>query len=122
VDECKPLGGGGSGGGGGGVGTARVEAQEALDVFESAPASVSCEKGVRNAAIALYFASGRADRAFALFEEMRTHGDGGGEEGPNTITYNTLIAACAASGKYQRARDLYGAMVGRCKLPLPNSY
>ena len=95
--------------GGGGVGTARVEAQEALEVFESAPASVSREMGVRNAAIALYFASGRADRAFALFEEMRTRGDA--QEGPNTITYNTLIAACAASGKYQRARDLYGAMV-----------
>lgn len=143
-----------------------MEAREALDVFESAPSSAAGTTAVRNAAIALYAAVGRTDRAFALYEDMRTaaaagdastsafnsahagassgrtiprngnHGgpslDGGrqlsatqpisssGESAPviynthlapDTITYNTLIAACVAANRPQRAQDLYRDMV-----------
>ena len=47
------------------------EALEALAAFETAPAAVSGTVAVRNAAIALYAAAGRTDRAFALYESMR---------------------------------------------------
>ena len=126
---------------------ASPEALEALEAFETAPASVSGTVAVRNAAIALYAAAGRADRAFALYESMRasprgagdaepngrraSRGDGarlGGEDenrpgtraralpedaasSPDTITYNTLISACASSDAPARAEELHRDMV-----------
>ena len=106
-----------------------TEAREALEVFEAAPASASGTTAVRNAAMALYASVGRTDRAFALYEEMRavdvrssappsgsTSDDPfpsfGDHHAPDTITYNTLIAACVASGRFQRARELHRDMVG----------
>jgi len=124
---------------------ASPEALEALEAFETAPASVSGTVAVRNAAIALYAAAGRADRAFALYESMRasprgagdaepgrraSRGDGGdGDDdenrsgararalpedaasSPDTITYNTLISACASSDAPARAEELHRDMV-----------
>jgi pentatricopeptide repeat protein len=166
-------GGEGEGGGGGGLSSLKqsMEAREALDVFESAPGSASGTTAVRNAAIALYAAVGSTDRAFALYEEMRTDAAAAtsteaaatstaaaatstlavttstvvdatspvvadtstatsastitssaasssraaagqrSHQAPDTITYNTLIAACVASNQLHRARQLHRDMV-----------
>ena len=113
-----------------------AEALEALVAFETAPASVSGTVAVRNAAIALYAAAGRADRAFALYESMRksprwdseaqamTTEASETEDGesprpfpndaasaPDTITYNTLISACSSSDAPERAEELHRDMV-----------
>ena len=110
---------------------ASVEALEALEAFETAPASVSGTVAVRNAAIALYAAVGRADSAFALYESMRKSPRGDCEAGasgtvdgecplpfpddaasaPDTITYNTLISACSSSDAPERAEELHRDMV-----------
>ena len=91
------------------------EEEEALEVFESAPPEASATTAVRNAAIALYAARGRADRAFALYEEMRAEGANAESflesNAPDTITYNTLIAACVASNKSARASALLKDMI-----------
>ena len=151
-----------------GVSAASPEALEALAAFETAPAAVSGTVAVRNAAIALYAAAGRTDRAFALYESMRSNPRGspceaapGGNErrgdaesgdspdsngrrrtkneeesssvpgeraafrrealpatnaasqssSPDTITYNTLISACASSDTPARAEALHRDMV-----------
>jgi pentatricopeptide repeat protein len=141
---------------------ASPEALEALAAFETAPAAVSGTVAVRNAAIALYAAAGRTDRAFALYESMRRSPRGSGEaapggnerrgdaessrdspdsvptrlknesssvpgerafrrdalpddarqsSSPDTITYNTLISACASSDTPARAEALHRDMV-----------
>ena len=96
---------------------APAEELTALEVFESAPPEASNTTAVRNAAIALYAARGRADRAFALYEEMRTEGAAAANanflesNAPDTITYNTLIAACVASNKSTRASHLLTDMI-----------
>ena len=131
---------------------ASPEALEALAAFETAPAAVSGTVAVRNAAIALYAAAGRTDRAFALYESMRRSPRGAGEaapagnerrgdaesgdaesgdaessrsgerafqnalpddaaSSPDTITYNTLISACASSDAPARAEALHRDMV-----------
>jgi len=91
------------------------EEEEALEVFESAPPEASATTAVRNAAIALYAARDRADRAFALYEEMRAEGANAESflesNAPDTITYNTLIAACVASNKSARASALLKDMI-----------
>ena len=52
-----------------------AEAWEALELFERAPPSASETTAVRNAAIALYAAVGRTDRAFSLYETMKAVAD-----------------------------------------------
>ena len=132
------------GGGGGGVSAAAddegeylafsAEAWEALELFESAPPAASETTAVRNAAIALYAAVGRTDRAFSLYETMRAAAAGddaadasprrgrapgssasssssAAARAPDTITYNTLIAACASSPRPARAAELHEDML-----------
>ena len=102
---------------------ASPEALEALAAFEKAPASASGSVAVQNAAIALYASAGRPDRAFALYESMREGSASRAstdapstlatdtERVPDTITYNTLIAACASSDFPSRAMELHRDML-----------
>ena len=62
------------------------EEEEALEVFESAPPEASATTAVRNAAISLDAARGRADRAFALYEEMRAEGANAESSSPTPRT------------------------------------
>ena len=76
---------------------------------------------MRNAAIALYAAVGRTDRAFSLYETMKAVADAAADaddepgarlaRAPDTITYNTLIAACASSPRPARAAELHEDML-----------
>ena len=98
-----------------------AEAWEALELFERAPPSASETTAVRNAAIALYAAVGRTDRAFSLYETMKAVADAAADaddepgarlaRAPDTITYNTLIAACASSPRPARAAELHEDML-----------
>ena len=96
-----------------------AEAWEALELFERAPPSASETTAVRNAAIALYAAVGRTDRAFSLYETMKAVADADADDepgarlarAPDTITYNTLIAACASSPRPARAAELHEDML-----------
>ena len=121
---------------------ATPEAAECLRAFEQADPDVSGSVAVKNAAIALYASVGYTEKAFATYESMRdvtkwtknSEGDAmrniDGEEvtsepfeplgstTPDTITYNTLIAACASSDRPGRATELLKDM---CLANVPRS-
>ena len=89
-----------------------AEAWEALELFERAPPSASETTAVRNAAIAL--CRGGTNGSSELYDDesgrrrrrrRRRRTGARLARAPDTITYNTLIAACASSPRPRARRN-----------------
>jgi pentatricopeptide repeat protein len=89
-----------------------------LEVLERMPANIRHSTGVSNALIATYLHFSDFKAAFRVYGEMKRkmHALRRGEAGnvsneiPDTITYNTLITACATNGEDEKALQLYRDM------------
>ena len=96
------------------------------DVVNDSPPSVRHSTGVRNGMISTHLHFGDFKSAFELYgafkEDMRAYrrdASSGGERErrelehrlPDTITYNTLIYACASNGEDGKAMEMYSDML-----------
>ena len=89
-----------------------------IEVLERMPANIRHSTGVSNALIATYLHFSDFKAAFRVYGEMKRkmHALRRGEAGnvsheiPDTITYNTLITACATNGEDEKALQLYRDM------------
>lgn len=84
-------------------------ARRALRALSKAPAA-SRTTGVLNAAIRLHWDTlGETERAVALLQAM-AKGEAGPQAAPDVISYNSVIAACAAARQAARAVVLFREM------------
>lgn len=95
------------------------------DVIDNSPASVRHSTGVRNGMISTHLHFGDFKSAFELYgafkEDMRAYrrDASSGERArrelenrlPDTVTYNTLIYACASNGEDGKAMEMYSDML-----------
>ena len=95
------------------------------DVIDNSPPSVRHSTGVRNGMISMHLHFGDFKSAFELYgafkEDMRAYRRdvSSGERArrklenrlPDTVTYNTLIYACASNGEDGKAMDMYSDML-----------
>ena len=118
----------------------RTYFEQMLCILENYPESIRRSTGVCNAAIQLYVHFGDFKSAFKLYGEMKAkmhafrrmkdtdHGTSPRDvrvmenQIPDTVTYNTLIGACAANGEDVKALELYHDMIANGIPPSMRTY
>ena len=114
--------------------------EQMLRILENYPESIRRSTGVCNAAISVYLHFGDFKSAFKLYSEMKAkmhafrrmkdtdHGASPRDvrvmenQIPDTITYNTLIGACATNGEDVKALELYHDMIANGIPPSLRTY